>query len=338
MPKIRGDFKKILLILIGRLGDYIITTAFHKSVRTRFPKAKIIFLTSEKSEYLAQKSKYFNKVLTLRNWLNPANIRFLFLGRENYDMTIDLNPSYSRTSMALVKLSGAPLRISFKKRAPRGTYTHMIWHDSENEHFLDKYANLASFFNADYEPKLEISIDEKAEKDAEKIIAALNINADLPLVFIHPGNFKKKNNRWPEEKFVELTKRLSARHRLNLFYISGPGEKKIIEKNILSHLPQVKMIPPQKIDTLGALLKKSNLLICNNTSTLHLAEAVGARTLSFNSIYNEKCWRPRGENHFTIISREWSSCVNISVEEAFKKFNEIFPLLHLGALRIRDKG
>lgn len=328
MEKSRRDFRKILLILIGRLGDYIVATPFFRAIRRKYPGAEITLLTSAKAGPLARKNGNFNEVLTFESWLNvPANLKFLFLGGRGFDLAVDLNPSYSRTSIGLVGLSGAPERVSFEKKSLLGIYTRLIPHDPENDHFLDKYEKIAGFFGASCEPRMNVEIDGEAAAKAEKTLKTLDFRPGPPLVAVHPGNFKKKNNRWPEEKFVKFTKKVLESEKINLFYLAGPGEEKITRARILNFLPGVKSLPPPDISVTAAILKKADLLVCNNTSTMHLADAVGTATLSFNSLYNEKCWRPRSENAFSLVSGDWNSCLNITVEEAVGKFLEVLPLV-----------
>jgi len=331
MENLNKPLENILLILIGRVGDYVITTPFIKTLRTKYPKAKITLLISIKAQQLALRNKDLDEVIIFENWTNAlANFKLLFLGGNKYDIAIDLNPAFSRTSIGLMYLTKAPIRLTFEKKTTKKAYTHFIENASNaDEHFADKYTRMAKFLNTDYKRTMNIDVLQEDERIAEKLMSNLNMLSDKPTIAIHPGNFKKTGHRWPEEKFVALTKELLKHTDANLFYLIGMGEETITRKNILEHLPGVKFINPVTLGPTAAILKKTDLLICNSTGTLHIAAAVGTSTFSFNTAYSLKCWKPEGENHFHAVG-DWKSCQSITVENALERFKEAFDyiLLH----------
>ncbi|MCK4935367.1 MAG: glycosyltransferase family 9 protein [Elusimicrobiales bacterium] len=322
------NFENILLILIGRVGDYVITTPFIKTLRTKYPKAKITLLVSTKAKQLALRNKDLDEVIIFENWTNIlSNFKLLFLGSNKYDIAIDLNPAYSRTSIGIMRLTRSPMRLTFTKKAPENAYTHFIENATmADEHFADKYSRMANFLNAEYIREMNIDVSDEDSRVAQKLIANLNMHPDKPLIAIHPGNFKKTGHRWPEEKFVSFTRHLLKHTDANLFYLIGLGEEIVTKKNILDALPGVKSINPVPLGPTAAILKKADLLICNSTGTLHISAAVGTPTFSFNTEYSLKCWKPEGEKHFH-ASGSWKSCQVITVETALERFNEAFDYI-----------
>ncbi len=328
------DNGRILLILIGRLGDLIIATPFIKALRGKYPSAFISLIVSRKAYSLARLDPNLSEVKLLHDWhLFPKNLRFLGLAAEKYHTAIDLNPSYSRASLALMALSMARERIAFQKSAPAGFYTHVLPHDPENEHFPERYNRLAEFFDAPYDPKPAVYPSAGDLKSAEAVIKNLNLPKGKFLLGIHAGNFKKLKNRWPEEKFVELTKKLSKMPDIQPIYILGAGEEEKTFSGILRHLPSVPYILPQPIAVTAGILAKLNLLVCNNSGTLQLASAMSVPTFSFDSRYNVKCWRPKGKIHTGVESQKWNDCRDIPVDTALSALKgtiyalSSFPLL-----------
>ncbi len=321
----KQKIENILLVLIGRVGDYVITTPFIKTLRTKYPKAKITLLISTKAKQLALRNKDLDKVIIFENWNNIlGNIKLLFLRNNKYDIAIDLNPAYSRTSIGLMYLTNAPIRLTFTKKAPKKVYTDFIENTTlADEHFAEKYARMANFLNTDYKREMNIDVLNDDEQIAQKLLNNLNMHPDKPTIAIHPGNFKKTGHRWPEEKFVSFTKHLLKHTDANLFYLIGVGEEVVTKRNILNKLPGVKSINPVPLGPTAAVLKKIDLLICNSTGTLHISAAVGTPTFSFNTEYSLKCWKPEGKNHFHAMGT-WKSCQEITVETALERFNEAF--------------
>ena len=137
--------RRILLILLGRLGDYIVTTPFLEGLRKRYPGAEITLITSKKAANLAAGNPDLDRVVVFKGWHHPpSTLRMLAAAWRRCDLAIDLNPAYSRASLSLMRLARAPERLAFEKPAPAGAYTALIPHDLEKDHFMDKYVALAA--------------------------------------------------------------------------------------------------------------------------------------------------------------------------------------------------
>ncbi|MFH1619431.1 MAG: glycosyltransferase family 9 protein [bacterium] len=317
------DFNRILLLWIGRLGDFIVATPLINAIRRRFPAAKISLLTAAKAAPLARLDPNIDEVLLLEGAQKfYLNLPHLFMAARCFDLAVDLNPSYSRASLFTILLSMAPVRVSFKKQkpVPAGAYTHLLDHDPDHEHFLDRYGRMAEFFGADYAPVMKVYPLKDHFEAAVSVLENLHPAPGTKIIGIHPGDFKKYDNRWPEDNFVEFTKKLLALRGVMPVYFIGPGEEKKIISGILNRLPHgIPYIMPQPAGVAAALLGRIDWLVCNNSGMLQLAAAMGTNTFSFDSRYNFKCWRPRG-NNYGIESRQWNSCRDIGIEEAFEAF------------------
>ena len=324
------NFRNILLVLIARFGDYIVTTPFLDALRKKYPQARITLVTSGKAEDLARRNPNLDEVVIFNGWHHLSDtLKVLNLPRKKIDLAIDLNTAYSRTSIGIMLLSRAPVRLGLEKKAPAGVYTAMTAQNTETEHFLDKYVRLAASLGFTPRPEMKIHLSPDIMREAERIFKRLDLSADTIKIAIHAGNFKKFESRWPEEKFVEFTKGLTNNPRLEVFYLVGLGEETETSEKILKFLPGVKFIPPEPAALTAALLKQADILVCNSTGTLHLAAAAGVPTFSFNRPYTEKCWKPRGKSHFHITSASAASCRDIKVADALAAFDltieKLFP-------------
>ncbi len=331
MPPEAKGLSSILLILVGRFGDYIVTTPFLHGLRRRYPEAEITLITSRKAEDLARANPDLDRVLVFRGWHRPLSLARVFLAAGGrYDLAADLNPSYSRTSLRLISLARAPRKLAFAKRAPAGTYTLTLPHDPATEHHLDKYSRLAAELGFAPPEDVRIALPAAADAAGGRLYRGLGLPEGSLTVAIHPGNFKKRENRWPEEKFVEFTKEILGWEGVSVFYIEGPGEERRTEEGVLRFLPGVRHVPPQPAEVMAAVLARASILVCNNTGTLHLADAVGTPTFSFNRPYTEKCWKPRGKNSFYITSEDPESVRGIEVGDALRAFAAAVEKLRAG--------
>lgn len=314
-------YKRILLILLGRLGDYIVTTAFLEGLRRKYPAAEITLITSSKAAGLACGNPDLDRVVVFKGWHHPPSTLKMFAAAwRRCDLAIDLNPAYSRASLSLMRLARAPERLAFEKKAPAGVYTALLPHDLEKDHFMEKYVALAERLGFTPRESMKVTLQPDILAEGKRLVDALGFPPGDRIIAIHPGNFKKHENRWPEEKFVEFTRGLLAMKGVSPFYLVGLGEEKETRDGILRHLPGVKNIPPKSQELTAGILKHCAMLVCNSTGTLHLAAAAGVPTFSFNRPYNEKCWKPKGRIHAGMISKSHKTCRDIEVADALKAF------------------
>lgn len=320
--------RSILLVWIGRIGDYVVSTPFIRALRRRFPGARITMVTAPAPAQLAELDPNLDEVRVLHSAMHPLrNLSLAVKVFSGFDLAVDLNAAYSRSSGFFTRLSRAPVRVSFEKKLQSRFYTHAVAHDPLNEHFLDKYRRLAGFFGAEFEDTMRVYPGRDHFDRADSLLSALGLDPSKIWVGVHPGNFKKFDHRWPEEKFRALTLKLLERKDVEIVYLAGPGEEEPVSR-LLSGLGPVKALPSQPLPVSAAVLARLDLLIGSCSGPIHLAAAAGTSTFSFNSRYTLTCWQPRGA-HYGVASRSWGSCRDIPVEEAWKALEPVLDGVRL---------
>ncbi len=306
-------------LLIGRVGDLIVATPFLRSLRLRLPKARIRLVTNTRCREAARMIPFVDEIETLYRLERPLkNVRTCArLLTQPCDILIDLNPSFSRTAAFLAGLVRAPVKLAFDKGRCPSLYTHRAAAPGEREHMLDRYARLAEELGAPYEPRMELRLSDDDERKADGILRSLDDPEPSGLrVVIHPGNFKKFDNRWPEEKFVALADRLMAEPGRRVFFMAGPGEEAEVRAIVAALKRPAPMLPPSPIGVAGALMRRMDACVLNITGTTHLAAALGVPTFGLYAGYTDAVWRPRGPLHDGVVADDWESCRSIPVEAA----------------------
>src|SRR3989338_6880326 len=308
----------ITALLIGRVGDLIMGSAFLRSLNRHYPKARIRLVISGLCEQTAPLIPFIDDVQVIHRFhkLFP-NIKLAAgLIRTPCDLLVDLNPSFSRTSAALASVIASPVKLSFARGRLDAIFTRQIPAPGEGEHMLDRYARLAAELGAPYEPQLEVRLNPADEARAERIVTGIPAEPGGWRVLIHPCNFKKFDNRWPEDKFVALTDILLEDPGLRLYYMSGPGEQARVQEIVSRLKKPVPVIPPVPLGVAGAVMRHMDICVLNITGTTHLAAALGVPTFGFYAGYTNAVWRPRGPQHAGVVSSCWGSCRDITVEAA----------------------
>ena len=314
--------RRVTALYLGRVGDLVVSTPMLRSLKLGFPRAALRLVTSSPCRDAAALIPFPDETLLAYRVRHPLkNLRLARSLREPCDLLVDLNPSFSRSAAALVALAAAPVKLSFEKQRLRRLYTHRVDAPGEREHMLDRFARLAEALGTPYEPRMELKTTEQDERNAERI---LNENLETgtgPRVLIHPGNFKKYDNRWPEEKFGQLTERILKNTNAQAVFLAGPGEEIQVRK-IISGIPQsirpkAPLLPSAPLGVTAALIRRVDLCALNITGTTHVAAAVGTPTFGFYSGYTDAVWRPRDPRHSGCVSDQWESCRSITVEAAW---------------------
>ncbi|MFA6031022.1 MAG: glycosyltransferase family 9 protein [Elusimicrobiota bacterium] len=331
MPLSPADVRLIRLLWLGRLGDVLVATPLFAALRARFPAARIELVTGERGKSGAALVGDVDAVRVLRRLSHPLDDLLLAgaLLSERADLLVDLNSAPSRSAWALAALSRARRRVAFARGRGDGLFDELVAAPDEREHMLARYARLAAALDAPYEPRLRVRLGAQEEASVEPVLRALSMGEGLR-VGVFAGNFRKTDNRWPEERFVELGRRLLARG-LRPVFLAGPGEQEPVQAIAAAVGGGVPTAGPFPVGTTAAFLRRLDLLVTNATGTAHLAAAVGTPTFSVLSAYTRTVWMypaavqeglPDLTRHFSAVSSSWTSCRDVTTDAAWPLLEE----------------
>ncbi len=319
--------RDITAILIGRLGDLIVATPLLRSLKQRYPGVRLKLVVSSLCRDAVGMIPFvdYYEVLHRVHHIGQNFMLCESLFRGPCDLALDLNPSFSRTSAALMAaVRKAPVKLGFEKKKWNKVFTETIPAPKDDEPMLARYARLAARLGAPYEPRTELSLRPKDFEQADMLLEGI---APGKRVLVHAGNFKKFDNRWPEEKFAALIDRMKEVEGVRPILLAGPGELEPVTAIAERSKGGVRVVSPPSLGASGALMKRMDLVVLNITGTTHLAAALGAPTFGLYAGYTNAVWHPPGDLHRGVVSKSWTSCRDISVEEAWAA---LAPLLKNG--------
>jgi ADP-heptose:LPS heptosyltransferase len=313
---------KILLVNPFGIGDVLFTTPLIRSLKER--GYSIYYWCNERVVDILK----YNKALEGIFALSRGDLKKVFkistkdgirkmldlvrrLKRESFDIVLDFSLDY-RYSL-LLRLLGVRKLIGFDYRGRGRFLTKSIKINGfSNRHIVEHYAELLSFVDStikSYE-KLELFIGDNDEKWANKFLEQNSINSNEISIGVLPGGggswgdsaFRKQ---WPKEKFAYVAKELADKDGYKILIFGSKSEadigKFINEK-----------VGENSIDTCGitelgqfaALLKRCKLLLTNDGGPLHMASALGVKTVSIFGPVDEKVYGPypSSPEHITITS------------------------------------
>lgn len=245
-----------------------------------------------------------------------------------------LDPSFKQRNHAIVfptsfsaalemKLAG--LRAVGYRQEARGLLLARSEPIVYGNHALESYWELACrFLGVSLSPpaSIQLAISPEGQTLADALIKEHHL--DPGFVVICPfagGTFEKLDKTWPDfHRFTAALLPCLYACGKKIVACPGPGEEHII----LNQHPGVCMLPGLTLETYKALLKRSDLVVSNDTGPAHMAAAVGASVLSVLGPTQPEQWAPWGPQ--VKYLRQWPQWPRVEdvLEETMKQ-------LHLSA-------
>lgn len=294
---VRDDNVRVIVLakLVG-LGSLVQSTVLLRSLRARYPEARILYFTLERNAELARRLPGVDGVVSFDDrTLGRAAVTVVgalwTLARARVDLYFDLEV-YSHLASILATLSLARNRYGFFRQSCRfkqGLHTHLLYLNCFR-HITEAYGQMALLAGA--EPDLRLEAPEIRPKEREAAAAflarargsepelryiALNANASDLLL----------ERRWPAAHFAALIRRLAPRDsRLRFVLIGGPDERAYLQEEIVARLePGVGervLLAAGELSLFQtmALLQQSEVLVTNDSGPMHFAFALGVPTVT----------------------------------------------------------
>jgi ADP-heptose:LPS heptosyltransferase len=276
------------------MGDIILTTPLLAALRQRFPQARIGYLAETPYHQLLEHHPHVDDLYTFKRGDDRGQIALVrTLRRRRWNVAIDLfgNPR----SALLLYLSGAPFRIGGDFRGRRLLYTHRIADDGLRRTAIAyhlRYLAPLGLFDPPSPPFIAVTQTEREQ--AGRYLEQRGFNLDSPIVGLHPGATWPAK-RWYQDRFAALAVRLHDQGRQILFTM-GPGEEEIMAqvfKSLPVDLPRPEILP---LRNLAALISRLTVFVSNDCGPLHLAPAVGTKTVGIFGPGEPDIWFPYNDS------------------------------------------
>jgi len=276
--------RKILVVRLDRMGDFILSLPVIDNLRAAYPEARIDVLVRPYLKELALLVKAIDNMVTFDGLLSTIRK----IRREKYDIAMDMLYDYKIRSALLTFFTGAPIRIGFK-----GGYRELLFTGSVERALEAKEdmisTNLKLLEKLDVEPRVEVPrlVVESVEGAAKATIA------------IHPGAYYE-SQKWGWEKFAAVGKKIIGSYGVTLLVIGGPDDKDTVNRIIQKIDDRSARAVFPSAGELASLLSACRLLACNNSGPLHLAAALGVPTVSIMGPTDPVLWHPKGKDNIVI--------------------------------------
>lgn len=273
--------RTIVVISSTAVGDTLMTLPTLHALRERFPAARLVLLAHRRVAPLMAGQPGLDRVIALRGLGSAWQLR-----RERPDAVLIAHGNEPEASR-LAWLSGARYVIKHPHRhpSPELLSTPVIPSDYDplQEHGIVNRLRAAAWLGAATgNTRMAYAIPAPRHGEAEGLLARHGIQAGDICVAFQAGaaNLYKM---WPADSFMLLAKRLLAEVPRCKVVLLGSGGERELNAAIAQGVRDPRVVNlsgATPLELLPAVLSRMQLLVTNDTGTMHMAIAVDTPTLS----------------------------------------------------------
>ena len=339
---VKSQFEEILITHFGAIGDTLMSTPALRLLRKKYSNSKIHFLISDRGAYdVLRRNRDIDNVIFFQQNKN-GNIKNCFNNSRglvfNKVKLFYLYPNF----IIKILFSRIDTGISFGPFHEAGTFSNLLFSlagfnntigyfgdyselltakvddDLLKKHWIDIYCSIVNELVDDVSElknkKMSYNLKIGEINILDKNLQNKGLREPYLICVVHPGGGQHDINSrlWGYEKFAAIADFLHQKYNMTVFIT---GSKDELE---LATLVSQKMINPSFVvageytfPMVASLLMKAKLCVTNDTSILHLADAMKTeRIISLWGPTNSKKSGPRSHQNIFIQSElECSPCV-----------------------------
>ncbi|MDX9789673.1 MAG: glycosyltransferase family 9 protein [Candidatus Kapabacteria bacterium] len=320
---------KILIVRLSSIGDIVLTTAFTRLLKKKFPFAQIDFLLYKPFKLIYEYNPNINHLFTIEKNIPDYTMNQIKDGiiqnQGRYDLIFDLQNN--AMSSKFTKDLGVELLKVDKRRAYK---LKLVWLKSgkgeDYKMIHDVYTETLLGFDV-YDDNLGLEFRLSGEKEMKNYppLSKIYQKKELYNISVAPGaHFKTK--QWGHVNFAHLIRKLNhISQSVTLF--GGVNDISLGEK--------IKELNPDTINLCGKTnleetcrqIDNTDLLITNDTGIMHIAAARKIPTLAiFGSSVRELGFEPYAVPNVILETELWCRpCSHIGRRSC--------PLIHFNCMK-----
>ncbi len=271
---------RILLIRLKGIGDVVLSTPLLRALQKTYPESELHFLTRDFCEPILRHNPRLKKV-----WVLPPKsaslgetLRFILeLRRKRFNWVIDL--AAEPRSAWLTWATGAPLRAGYAFRFRQWAFTHPIPKNKVRKYQADVNLDLIRALGVpDEGTQTEIYFGPE-QAWAEDLFQQEEWSAKGPRIGLNPtGTWPSK--RWPASYWRQLIQLIHENWKIQPILLGGPRDMDLIKEIVSGMEGLVKVKPETDLLQAAAFIGKLDLVIGNDGTPQHLAQALGVKSLT----------------------------------------------------------
>lgn len=316
-----SPIKKILIIKLWGIGTIILCSPALRSLKEKYPNAKITFVTLTNNKGVYEGSPLIDELIYFEiKKLYKIPFDFLKLvsklRKEKFDLVIDFE-LFARFSTILTYLIGGKKTVGYRtKKQMRGMVYDIKVDYKDKQYIVNTFLDLIKKIGIKIKNKeiVKLTIPEK-DKDFINKFLIENIKKEYLKIGINvnASDFGAAR-RWPHRNFAKIADWIINKYKANVIFIGGPNDTNLVNKTIkLMKNKPINIAGKTTIKQLIALIDKMDLFITNDTGPLHIAVAMDVPTISFFGPETPVIYGPKDKNKHIIFYKNLncSPCIRV---------------------------
>ncbi|GAC1431108.1 MAG: lipopolysaccharide heptosyltransferase II [Chloroflexota bacterium] len=291
LERLGGPAPRILVLKPCCLGDVIMTTPALAALHAGLPRARITYGVSRYALPAIASSPLVARVLDVgpvgtsrpRSWAYVRGYVGLWAALRGARFDACLVFDRSPLLAVLPWLAGIPLRGGIDS-AGRGFALNLRVPWSETLHESDLYLRVAALFGVPIaDAALQFTPSAADDAEAARVWAQLSLDHRGPAVALASGGgvnpgMTLEAKRWPAERYGALGARLVDSLGATLLLVGGPSDRPVhvrVTAAVGAPGAVYDLAGRLSLGALGALLRRCDLFVGNDSAPMHVAAAVG---------------------------------------------------------------
>ena len=329
--------KKFLIINPFGIGDVLFTTPVIRNIKESIPDSFIGYWCNERVAAVLRMNPDINKIFALNrgdikrisrgSWFKEPGLWLGLLNeikKEKFEVAFDF--SLDHRSGLLSKLAGIRQRIGYNYKNRGKFLTDRINISGYGlKHIIEYYIDLLKF--AGITPRvreMSLPLDENLRKRAQDILRQCGIDTNLKMIGIAPGGGASWGKdagfkRWPAANFAWFINKLNEGFKVNIVLLGDQQDKSIADR-IEGAVKQkiINLAGKTNLEELSAFISNLDVLVANDGGPLHMAVALGVRTVSIFGPVDDLVYGPYPKSDRHIAIRRHFSCQPCYINFRFK--------------------
>ena len=303
--------KKVLIINPFGIGDVLFTTPVIKAIKGCYPDSFIGYWSNLRVKPILESNLQINKIFALsRGDLKKIYQGSFFRGawcaiklgweikKERFDICLDFSLDHRYSLFA--KIMGIGKRVGFNYKGRGRFLTSRVDIDGYHDrHVVEYYLELLKFLDVSVcDKRLVLAVSSNIDLKAKNVLALAGIEENDLVIGIAPGaggswGKDAAYKHWPALKFAQVANKLIDEFKAKVVILGDESECKIAE--VMMHAMRNKPIDltdKTGLEILPGIIKNCNLLITNDGGPMHMAVALGVKTVSVFGPVSEAVYGP----------------------------------------------
>lgn len=294
--------KKILIIKLRYIGDTISIIPVVENLKRQAPDVQLDIMVHKGTEEVLEFHPDIREIWRYDRYKARKSIGSAIryhgklikkLRKANFDILIDF--THGDRAAFISFLTGTPIRVTYNESS---SLSHILMNrfvksNFRDKHIIDHQLESLKLLGIDsFRREMSIHIPERIERKIAGMLSDIAHDNGHHSIVIHPGA-RGEFRKWKPERFARIADMIADKFKYSIILVGGPGEEDSVNQ-VATHMktPIAFRSTGLSLLEMAALLKKSILLIGNDSAPGHIAAAVDCPSVILFGPTFPHMWRP----------------------------------------------